>query len=103
MIKGGYAIIDCKGLNLLSETSQTIAGLFDKVNTAYKRNKLIHAVNVKWGTTPMSPIPIFVNDLDGVLVCTASTLQIRISNDDSVTIVNMAPSANRATTAKSSK
>lgn len=103
-MKGGYVLINCGGLNLLSESAQTITGLFNTVKAAYGKNKVVVAENVKWGTTPMSPIPVFVNDLDGVLVCTASTLQIRIASNDSVTIYNMAPAADtRSASAAKSK
>ena len=53
------------------------------------------AENVIWGTgKPISPIPVFAIDMGSTygIYITASTLQIRVSTADAVTIVNMAPS-----------
>lgn len=99
-MKGGYALIDCKGLNLLSDSSQTVSGLFARLGKAIKDNKPVYAANCKWGTNPITPIPVLVNDDgSGSHICTSSTLQIWVASDDSVTIVNMAPS-NRTSKSK---
>ena len=94
-MKGGYVLVDCKGLDLLSESTQTIAGLYARVKAAMATGKMIIAENMIWGDEvdrPISPVPCFGIDMDdyGIYV-TASTLQIRISKLDVVTIVNMAP------------
>lgn len=100
-MKGGYVLIDCEGLNLLSDSSQKVDGLYDECTRAIILNKPVYAYNCKWGTNPMTPISVMVNDDgSGSHICTASTLQIRVASDDTVTIVNLAP-ANR--TNKSSK
>ena len=88
-MNGGYFMIDCKGLNLLADSSQTIYGLSALLEKAIKMAKPVFANNVKWGTVPMTPIPIMVNVDQGQIVCTSSTLQIWVAPDDSVTIVNM--------------
>ena len=90
----GYISIDCSGLNLLAESSQTITGLYDLVKEAMTTNKPLIAVNVLWGTKPITPISLFVIDWgDDGICCTSSTLQIWVSPADVVTIINMAPSA----------
>lgn len=88
-MNGGYFMIDCKGLNLLSETAQTISGLYAQCQTALKMMKPVYANNVKWGSVPMTPISVMVNVDSGKIVCTASTLQVWVSETDSVTISNM--------------
>ena len=92
-MKGGYTLVNCGGLDLLSESTQTIAGLYNKVKAAMKTGKMIIAENIIWGTgKPISPISVFAIDMgDYGIYVTASTLQIRINSSNQVTIVNMAP------------
>lgn len=94
-MKGGYVLVNCGGLDLLSESSQTISGLYNRVKSALATGKMMIAENVIWGTgKPISPIPVFAIDMGSTygIYITASTLQIRVSTADAVTIVNMAPS-----------
>ena len=93
-MKGGYVLVNCGGLDLLSESSQTISGLYNRVKSALATGKMMIAENVIWGTgKPISPIPVFAIDMGSTygIYITASTLQIRVSTADEVTIVNMAP------------
>ena len=95
-MKGGYVLIDCKGLDLLSESTQTISGLYAKCKAAMATGKMIIAENLIWDDgvdRPVSPVSCFGIDMgDYGIYITASTLQIRVSKLDVVTIVNMAPS-----------
>lgn len=85
--------VDCKGLNLLSESSQTIPGLYKETKAAYESGNPVLAMNLKWGDNPFSPANVAITyGADAKLVCTYSTLQIIVATNDSVTIVNMAPS-----------
>ena len=90
-MNGGYIMIDCKGLDLVKgSTPQIVNGLYNAVKRAMPCNKPIYAINAIWGDTrPVTPIQCFVIDWGDYLIATASTLQIVISPDDSVTIVNM--------------
>ena len=94
-MKAGYVLVDCKGLDLLSESTQTIAGLYDRVKSAMATGKMIIAENLIWNdgvNRPVSPVSCFGIDMgDYGIYITASTLQIRVSKLDVVTIVNMAP------------
>ena len=89
----GYIMVDCKGMNFLAESAQTIAGLYDRVKSAMKTGKPIYAYNCIWGTgKPVTPISVFAIDFgDDGIIATASTLQIVISKLDAVTINNMVP------------
>lgn len=94
-MKGGYVLIDCTGLDLLEESTQTISGLYNKVKAAMSTGKMIIAENIIWGDDGIiSPISVFGIDMGSTygIYLTASTLQIRVSPADVVTIVNMAPS-----------
>ena len=89
-MKGGYILIDCGGLNLLSETSQTISGLYAKVKKAHELNKPIYAVNCVYGSgVKLSPISVFAINEAGTIILTASILQIRVASNDAVTILNL--------------
>lgn len=88
----GYIIIDCKGLDLLAESAQTISGLYQAVQDAIASGKPLYATNMKWGTvSPVSPVQVFTVQFDGYVVVTASTLQVIVTSADSVTINNLAP------------
>lgn len=94
-LKGGYTMIDCKGLNLLSQSAQTISGLYNDCKTAIATGKAVFAHNINFGVgNPMTPVPIMVNFESAEstsIVCTASTIQIWVASNDAVTIVNLAP------------
>ena len=90
-MNGGYQLIDCTGLNILSESEQTINGLYAKLRKYMDSNKPLYCVNATWGTAgKISPIQVFAIQLDTDLItCTASTLQIWVTNADKVTVHNM--------------
>lgn len=97
MANGGYILVDCTGLDLNTDTKQTITGIFTKVATAFKSGKPVYCVNATFNISgtgnTVSPVAVMVNsDENGGYVATASTLQLWIDSDDGVTIVNMAPS-----------
>lgn len=94
-MKAGYVLVNASGLDLLSESTQTIAGIYDKCKAAMKTGKMIIVENVIWGDDGIiSPIHVFAIDMGSTygIYLTASTLQIRVSPANVVTIVNMAPS-----------
>lgn len=90
-MKGGYINIDCSGLDLTKgATEQTITGLYKTVKSAFKANKPIFAYNANWGTNSIvTPIQVFIVDFGTKFVCTTSTLQINVTNQDKVTITNL--------------
>lgn len=95
-LQGGYYMIDCAALNLLSQTTQTSTRLYAELKSAISVGKPVFAYNVLWGSNnPMTAIPLMVNyessDTD-TIVATASTLQIYVAKTGEITIVNLAPS-----------
>ena len=97
MANGGYILVDCTGLDLNTDSKQTITGIFNKVATAFKSGKPVYCVNATFNISgtgnTVSPVAVMVNsDENGGYVATASTLQLWIDSDDGVTIVNMASS-----------
>lgn len=91
MLYGGYFMIDATGLDLTKgETPQTVNGLYSRCKAAMVTNKPVIAFNASWGSIPVSPIHVMLIQLESNLItATAATLQIRITNADSVTILNM--------------
>lgn len=88
----GYISIDCKGLDLLSESSQTISGLYAAIQEAITSGKPIYAINMVWGeVSDISPVQVFTVQFDGYVVCTAATLQVIVTTADAVTVNNLAP------------
>lgn len=89
-MKGGYINIDCSGLDLTKgSTEQTITGLYQTVKSAFKANKPIFAYNTISGVNGVSPIQVFIVDFGTYFVCNTSTLQIKVTNQDKVTITNL--------------
>lgn len=104
-MNGGYALVDCKGMNLLAQSSQTVNGLYDRMVEVVKTGKPIIACNCNYGEgVPSSPIAVMVIDEDGTYIATSSILQILVSSDDSVIIRSLLTQANdNRTIAKSKK
>ena len=90
-MNGGYMMIDCQGIDLLSNSSQTKAGLYKALQVAMMIEKPIFAYGMYWGTgKPITPIPVFaIQLLDDTIVCTSSTLQVWVTDEDSVEVHNM--------------
>lgn len=92
MVKGGYSLIDCKGLNLLGgSTPQTIAGLWDVSKRTLELNKPVYACNCIYGTGhPMTPVAVMGQlESDDTIVFTSSILQIWIKDDNTVTVESL--------------
>lgn len=89
---GGYVMLDCTGLDLTkgSQTTQEISGLFARIKDAYASKKLVIAENCAWDNTILSPVACFINPYSSsMFIVTASTLQVRVTSDDEVTVWNM--------------
>lgn len=86
----GYVIIDCKGLELTSQTKQTITGIYNRVRDAYNTGKPCICYNCLWEDDVMSPFNVMINPRSsGNYIATASTLQIEIDDEDGIEITNM--------------
>lgn len=85
-MKGGYSLVDCTGLNLGSLGK--VDGIYNKMLTAYKANKLVLASGIVNGSASFTPIPVFLAtetvSSKTVIVMTLMNLPYRISDDDVV-------------------
>ena len=86
----GYTMVDCGGLELTSQTQQTIKGLYERSKRAFNKGSLILAYNCKYDSKVCSAIPVFGVDYDSEIIFTSSILQIHVKPTDKVTITNMA-------------
>lgn len=101
---GGYAVVDCKGCNLLAQSAQTISGLYADCTAAIKSGKPAYAINCNYGEgVPITPIQVFGINEAGTYIFTASILQIRVTSADSVTITSLIPAANASVETRKSK
>ena len=89
-MNGGYVMIDCTGIELTTETAQEVPGIYAAVKKAVACNKPIYAVNCKWESDIMTPVAVMITPRSsGDYIATASTLQLDITADDTVTVINM--------------
>ena len=89
-MNGGYVMVDCKGMNLLAESTQTISGLFSACTQAIKSGKPILANNCVYGeNVPLTPIPVFAIEQGGEYCLSSSILQVWVNTSDSVRVVSL--------------
>ena len=85
-VKGGYSLVDCTGLDFGNLTK--VDGIYNKMLTAYKSNKLVILEHCSNGNAKFTPIPCFIatetvsNKI--VIVATIMNLPYRISDDDTI-------------------
>lgn len=87
-MKGGYQLVDFGGLDLTNDqTSQTISGLYERLDKALKAKKLIVGENMVYGTgKQMSPVSLFgfvpetgyVKLIYGVYIITVSDANVAV-------------------------
>lgn len=101
MLKGGYFMIDCKGLDLTSDSEQTISGLYAQMQKGLANGKPLMAYNCVWGTNsdaPLSPIHFFAQQwTTGLVVGTASILNITCTDADKVNVTSLVTAAAKTT------
>lgn len=91
-MNSGYIMLDGGGIDLSSDSSQSITGSWNRAVTALASNKPIWAYNTKYGSgKPLSPVPVFGWYLSATsLVLVGATLHIIVSNDDSCVVQDVA-------------
>lgn len=89
---GGYYLLDGLSIDLTGE-AKTYTGAWDAAVAALASGKPIVAYNMLYGTAPVSPVPVFGWYLaSDEIVIVGATLHVHIEDDDTVTIVDVAPS-----------
>ena len=90
MIMPGYIMIDCGGIDLTSAAAQSVPTLYTRCQAAMATHKPIIAYNLKWGDKDITPISAFLIQYTNTkIIATASTLQVHVTSEDVVSIVNL--------------
>lgn len=90
MLKGGYVMVDCKGLELTETDPQSIAGIWDIAKNALASGKPIIAYNCVYNTAPVSPVESFGWYLDtDEIVIVGATLHIHVKDDNTATVLDV--------------
>lgn len=84
MLKSGYALIDCTGLDL--GDLGTVSGLYKQIDSAIKHGKFILLANVVNGTTKFTPIPAFGGYDDNGVFVSFEPVTIHVTSSDVVSI-----------------
>lgn len=99
-LKGGYFMIDCKGLDLTDDSEQTITGLYKQMQAGLASKKPLIAYNCVWGSNsdaPLSPIEFFAQQWNSTMVVgTASILNITCSSADKVNVTSLVTASRTA-------
>lgn len=108
MLKSGYALIDCKGLDLTGgSTAQTISGLYARLTEVMKYGKPLIAENCIMGTgKPMAPLNVSAYQYDAhTIYVFFGTLEIVVTDGSTgnVTVVDLADATNRTAKKKEVK
>lgn len=82
-LSGGYAMIDCTGLDLTG-SKVTITGIFKALTNAVKSNKPIITYNI----TGVTPVNVSVANNGDNLVVTSVVGAFTVASDDEVTPVS---------------
>ena len=90
-MKGGYYMLNCKGLDLTEPDPQTIAGSWNDVVTAIASGKPILAYGCIYGTgvnvSPVSCFGWYISTTEIVIV--GATLHIHVKSDNTVTVLDV--------------
>ena len=90
MLKGGYILMDCGGLELNDSSTQKITGFYKRAATALKSGKPVYACNCLMNDGPTTPISVVGWQEDAhTIVATGHVLRIVIEDDDDVTVINL--------------
>lgn len=93
-MKGGYILVNATGVDLTKTgaTTQTVSGIFTKLQTAMKTGKLIILEGVIMGNgKAMSPIVVSPYVSSGAIVIKYNMDTISIANTNVITITPYTP------------
>ena len=85
-MKGGYVLVNAIGVDLSSETSTTITGIYAKFINAIDSGKLIIVQNIVNDEDALSPAAIVAVVSSGVVSFEVGGATVSITNEDAVTI-----------------
>lgn len=108
-MNGGYVMVDATGIDLLAESSKTVAGIYNKFLNALKAGKPIIAHGISYSTAVSSPIAVNVKPGNNSVTVLTGVYSVAISNANAVVVTDLTASedtnaeSNSTKTTKSSK
>lgn len=90
MLKGGYILFDCGGLELNDSSAQSIDGIYDRAKAALALGKPVFACNCTMNDGVTTPVSVVAwQEDEHTIIATGHVLRIVIEDDDDVTVVNL--------------
>lgn len=102
-MNGGYVMVDATGVDLLAESSKTVAGIYNKFLKALQANKPIIAYGVSYGTAGSSPISVNVIPGTNAVTVYTGVYSVAISNANAVVVTDLTASESSAESTNSAK
>lgn len=101
-MNGGYVMVDATGIDLLAESSKTVAGIYNKFLKALQSGKPIIAYGISYSTAVSSPIAVNVKPGSNSVTVLTGVYSVAISNANAVVVTDLtasesAPSAQTST------
>lgn len=102
-MNGGYVMVDATGIDLLAESSKTVAGIYNKFLKALQSGKPIIAYGISYSTAVSSPIAVNVKPGENSVTVLTGVYSVAISNANAVVVTDLTASTDDVKTTKSTK
>lgn len=90
MFPNGYVMVDCTGLELNDNTTQTVTGLYDKAKAALATGKPAYACNCTMNGGYCSPVSVAAwQEDEHTIIATGHVFRVVIEDDGDVTVTNL--------------
>ena len=89
-MNSGYILVDCGGLELNSDSTQSITGLYNRAKAALATGKPVFAVNCLMNDGYCSPVSVAAwQENSTTIIATGHVFRVSIESDDDVTVTNL--------------
>lgn len=95
-MNGGYVMVDATGIDLLAESSKTVAGIYNKFLKALQSGKPIIAYGISYSTAVSSPIAVNVKPGNNSVTVLTGVYSVAISNANAVVVTDLTASTENA-------
>lgn len=102
-MNGGYVMVDATGIDLLAESSKTVAGIYNKFLKALQSGKPIIAYGISYSTAVSSPIAVNVKPGSNSVTVLTGVYSIAISNANAVVVTDLTASESEPSAQTSTK
>ena len=102
-MNGGYVMVDATGIDLLAESSKTVAGIYNKFLKALQSGKPIIAYGISYSTSVSSPIAVNVKPGSNSVTVLTGVYSVAISNANAVVVTDLTASESEPSAQTSTK